>query len=269
MSKPRTRKMVNLAIEETSGVDHPAHLHEGWLVMKSASESEVQRVLDKSLTKEDSNMEDNKTTEATEEQVEKTVEEELAAAQARIAELEAKLAEKEYKKPEEEVEMAMGQDSKEPKKEEEDFMKSAPTSVVKMITDLKKQAEEATAELRKEREARADSQAVEKAKGWANLNLNAEKVGPALRRLSETDSELAKSVEEILSSVNAQAESASIFAEIGKSADFKSGNAYERMTTLAKSAVEEGVAKSFAQAMADVASKNPDLYSQYLSEKGA
>ena len=268
MSKPRTRKMVNLAIEETSGVDHPAHLHEGWLVMKSASESEVQRVLDKSLTKEDSTMEDMKTTEATEDKVEKTVEEELAAAQARIAELEAKLAEKEQK-PEVEVEMAMNEDSMEPKKEEEDYMKSAPTSVVKMITDLKKQAEEATAELRKEREARADAQSVEKAKGWANLNLNAEKVGPALRRLSETDSELAKSVEEILSSVNAQAESASIFAEIGKSADFKSGNAYERMTTLAKSAVDEGVAKSMAQAIADVASKNPDLYSQYLSEKGA
>ena len=267
MAKPRTRKMVNLSIEETSGVDHPAHLHEGWLVMKSASESEVQRVLDKSLTEEDSNMEETTTT-APEEQVEKTVEEELAAAQARIAELEAKLAEKE-EKPELEVEMAMGQDSKEPKKEEEDYMKSAPAPVVKMIEDLRKQAESATAELRKEREARADAQAVEKAKGWANLNLNAELVGPALRRLSETDSDLAKSVEEILSSVNAQAESASIFAEIGKSADFKSGNAYERMTTLAKSAVEEGVAKSFAQAMADVASKNPDLYSQYLSEKGA
>ena len=268
MSKPRTRKMVNLAIEETSGVDHPAHLHEGWLVMKSASESEVQRVLDKSLTKEDSTMEDMKTTEATEDKVEKTVEEELAMAQARIAELEAKLAEKEMK-PEEEVEMAMDENSMEPKKEEEDYMKSAPTSVVKMITDLKKQAEEATAELRKERVARADAQSVEKAKGWANLNLNAEKVGPALRRLSETDSELAKSVEEILSSVNAQAESASIFAEIGKSADFKSGNAYERMTALAKSAVEEGVSKSMAQAISDVASKNPDLYSQYLSEKGA
>ncbi len=266
MAKPRTRKMVNLAIEETSGVDHPAHLHEGWLVMKSASESEVQRVLDKSLTEEDSNMEETTTT-APEEQVEKTVEEELAAAKARIAELEAKLAEKE-EKPELEVEMAMGQDSMEPKKEE-DYMKSAPAPVVKMIEDLRKQAETATAELRKEREARADAQAIEKAKGWSNLNLNAEKVGPALRRLSETDSELAKSIEEVLSSVNAQAESASIFAEIGKSADIKQGNAYERMTAMAKSAVDEGVAKSFAQAMADIATKNPDLYSQYLSEKGA
>ena len=31
----KTRKMVGLNIEETSGVDHPAHLHEGWLVIKS------------------------------------------------------------------------------------------------------------------------------------------------------------------------------------------------------------------------------------------
>jgi hypothetical protein len=250
--------MVNLSIEETSGVDHPAHLHEGWLVMKSAEESEVQRVLDESLTEEDSIMEDTTTT-ATDEQVAQA-EMTLEDAMAKIAELEAKLSEKE---------MAKEEEPKSEETEDEDYMKSAPESVVKMIENFRKQAEEATAELKKERDAHADAEAVEKAKGWANLNLDAEKVGPALRRLSNVDADLAKSVEELLASVNAQAESAAIFAEIGKSADFKSGNAYERMTTLAKSAVEEGVAKSFAQAMADVASKNPDLYSQYLSEKGA
>ena len=255
----RTRKMVNLSIEETSGVDHPAHLHEGWLVMKSAEESEVQRVLDESLTEEDSIMEDTTTT-ATDEQVAKA-EMTLEEAMAKIAELEAKLSE---------MEMAKGEEPKsEVTEDEEDYMKSAPESVVKMIENFRKQAEEATAELKKERDAHADAEAVEKAKGWANLNLDAEKVGPALRRLSNVDADLAKSVEELLASVNAQAESAAIFAEIGKSADFKSGNAYERMTTLAKSAVEEGVAKSFEQALADVATKNPDLYSQYLSEKGA
>ena len=254
----RTRKMVNLSIEETSGVDHPAHLHEGWLVMKSAEESEVQRVLDESLTEEDSIMEDTTTT-ATDEQVAKA-EMTLEDAMAKIAELEAKLSE---------MEMAKEEEPKSEETEDEDYMKSAPESVVKMIENFRKQAEEATAELKKERDARADAEAVEKAKGWANLNLDAEKVGPALRRLSNVDADLAKSVEELLASVNAQAESAAIFAEIGKSADFKSGNAYERMTTLAKSAVDEGVAKSMAQAIADVATKNPDLYSQYLSEKGA
>lgn len=262
-----TRKMVNLAIEETSGVDHPAHLHEGWLVMKSADESEVQRVLDETLTEEDSNMEKN-STEATTEQVETSVEEQLTIAKARIVELEEALAKAS-------AEEEMSEEDKKKKKmdeessEEMDYMKSAPESVVKMIEDLRKSAEEAQAELQKERDSRADAEAIEKAKGWANLNLDADKVGPALRRLASTDADLAKAIEETLSSVNAQAESAQIFAEIGKSADFKTGNAYERMTSLAKSAVEEGVAKSFEQALADVATKNPDLYSQYLSEKGA
>ena len=253
--------MVNLAIEETSGVDHPAHLHEGWLVMKSADESEVQRVLDETLTEEDSIME-QKTTTATDEQVEKA-EMTLEEAITKIADLEAKLQE------------ANSEDAAEPEMaksvetEEETFLKSAPEPVVKMIESLRKEASDAVAELQKERDAQADLQAIEKAKGWANLNLDAEQVGPAIRRLSSTDEELAKAIEAVLTAVNAQAESANIFAEIGKSADFKTGDAYSRMTSLAKSAVEEGVAKSFADAMTDIATKNPDLYSQYLSEKGA
>ena len=34
-------KMTDLIIEETSGVDHPAHLHEGWLVVKASNVSSV------------------------------------------------------------------------------------------------------------------------------------------------------------------------------------------------------------------------------------
>ena len=262
----RTRKMVNLAIEETSGVDHPAHLHEGWLVMKSADESEVQRVLDETLTEEDS-MSENTTTEAVQEQVE-SVEDSLTIAKARISELEIELA-KAHSDEE------MSEEEKKKKKMDEEasaemtYMKSAPEPVVKMIENLRKQAETATAELQAERDSRADAEAIAKAKGWSNISLDAEKVGPALRRLSSIDSDLAKAVEDVLASINAQAESANIFAEIGKSADFKEGNAYGRMTAMAKSAVEDGVAKSFEQALSDVAIKNPDLYSQYLSEKGA
>ena len=256
----RTRKMANLVIEETSGVDHPAHLHEGWLVMKSADESEVQRVLDETLTEEDSIMEET-TTAATDAQVEKA-EMTLEDAMKKIAELEGKLSEMEMSKEEKMSESDETED-------EMEYMKSAPESVVKMIEDFKKQAETATEELRKEREAKADADAIEKAKGFSNLNLDAEKVGPALRRLSTVDADLAKSVEDILTSVNAQAESANIFAEIGKSADFTTGDAYGRLTALAKSAVEEGNAKSFEQAFANAASSNPELYVQYRNEKGA
>ena len=256
----RTRKMANLVIEETSGVDHPAHLHEGWLVMKSADESEVQRVLDETLTEEDSIMEET-TTAATDAQVEKA-EMTLEDAMKKIAELEGKLSEMEMSKEKEMSESDKTED-------EMEYMKSAPESVVKMIEDFKKQAETATEELRKEREAKADADAIEKAKGFSNLNLDAEKVGPALRRLSTVDADLAKSVEEILTSVNAQAESANIFAEIGKSADFTTGDAYGRLTAMAKSAVEEGNAKTFEQAFASAASSNPELYVQYRNEKGA
>ena len=34
-------KLADLDIRETSGVDHPAHLHEGWLVIKSAADSDA------------------------------------------------------------------------------------------------------------------------------------------------------------------------------------------------------------------------------------
>jgi hypothetical protein len=256
----RTRKMANLVIEETSGVDHPAHLHEGWLVMKSADESEVQRVLDESLTEEDSHMEETTTTATDALEVEKA-EMTLEDAMKKIAELEGKLSE---------MEMAKEKESESEETEDEmDYMKSAPESVVKMIEDFKKQAETATEELRKEREAKADAEAIEKAKGFSHLNLEAEKVGPALRRLSTVDADLAKSVEEILASVNAQAESANIFAEIGKSADLTTGDAYGRLTAMAKSAVEDGSAKSFEQAFANAASSNPELYVQYRNEKGA
>ena len=33
--KRRTKKLEDLEIVEASGVDHPAHLHEGWIVQKS------------------------------------------------------------------------------------------------------------------------------------------------------------------------------------------------------------------------------------------
>jgi hypothetical protein len=202
------------------------------------------------------------TTAATDAQVEKA-EMTMEDAMKKIAELEGKLSEMEMSKGEKEM-------SESDKTEDEmEYMKSAPESVVKMIEDFKKQAETATEELRKEREAKADADAIEKAKGYSNLSLDAEKVGPALRRLSTVDADLAKSVEEILTSVNAQAESANIFAEIGKSADFTTGDAYGRLTAMAKSAVEEGNAKSFEQAFANAASSNPELYVQYRNEKGA
>lgn len=248
--------MVNLSIEETSGVDHPAHLTEGWLVMKSAEQSDVERVLDETLNREDSNME-----ETVKEQTEETPKEEATVEASVEAEV----------KPSEEAVEAEGE-----AKSEDEILKSAPESVIKMVEDLRKakddaeaKANEAVAELQKQRDAQADAEAIEKAKAWSHLNLDAEFVGKSLRKLNSVDAELAKSVEEILTSINAQAESADIFAEIGKAVNTTADDAYGQMTVMAKSLVESGQANSIEAGIAKVAVSNPELYKQYLTEKGA
>jgi hypothetical protein len=273
-------KMTNLLIEETSGVDHPAHLHEGWLVVKTSNTATVADVLktlpepmEASMTDATETVDQEVRLEADEveaaEVETKEVEEDLAMAQARIAELESRIAE---------LEGMM-----EPKMEDEDKMeyedemeesvvalaKSASSDVRKAIIEMTKAKVAAEAALVKEREDRADEVAIAKARDtFKHLNLDAEKVGPALRRLAAMDTDLAKSVEDALLAADAQNESADIFTEVGKGYAPK-GDAIDRMTSLAKAAVAEGKAATYEQALASVAIENPALYNDYLTEKGA
>jgi 3-methyladenine DNA glycosylase AlkD len=157
----------------------------------------------------------------------------------------------------------------------DEILKSAPEAVRKALTDMQKATDMALAKaavaedaLRKERDDRADEASVSKARDqFANLGIDAEMVGPALRRLAGLDADLAKSVEDVLVAANAKVESADIFAEIGKSASGTIGTAYEQATSLAKAAVSSGKADTFAQALTDVFSAEPHLYSQYLSDQ--
>ena len=275
----KTRKMVNLAIEETSGVDHPAHLSEGWLVMKAANPSDLQRVLDETLNKEYLVKPEDKK-KADEEMLPKDEMDKKMDIEVETEDDEEEMPIDKESAPEgetDEEKMARLRAMQKSELSAEEFIKSAPQSVVKKFDELRKAADEAVlkaalveAELKKERDARADVEAVEKAKSFTtHLSIDPSKVGPALRRLSTIDTELAKSLEEVLTSVNAQAESANIFAEIGKPAEFNGDHAFGKMTAMAKSAVESGVAKTFEQALANVAVANPELYKQYLTEKGA
>lgn len=276
----KATKMIRLAVDETSGVDHPAHLSEGWLVMKSANAEEIEAVIDSitetTITKEDSVSDES--TVVTEDAVvaEATPTESPAEDKdAVIAGLEAEL-EKAKKMPpfmsEDKMDGESDEDyAKRMKKMGHDKkpMEKSLESVEKAFAVEKARADEAVALLQKERDERADADSITKAKNWNNLPLEAEKVGPALRRLAMIDEELAKSIEGILGAVNEQAKTSNLFAEIGKSVDSSAVDAYDRLTALAKAAVESGVAPSFEVAMADAALANTDLYKQYLTEKGA
>lgn len=270
-------KMTELVIEETSGVDHPAHLHEGWLVIKASNTESVADVLaalpeplgesmSEDPTEVTAETDSEVTLAAEDEKAEgmepesKQMEEELAMAQARIAELEARIAELEGSADEDMMEEAAD--------DVVALAKSAPEPIRKAMEELAKAKAEAESTLAKEREDRADADAITKARGaYKHLALEPEKVGPALRRLASIDADLAKSVEDALAAADAQNESADIFTEVGKGY-VPSGDAIQKMTSLAKAAVAEGKAATVEQAMAQVAIDNPALYNDYLSEKG-
>jgi len=299
----KARKMVSLNIEEASGVDHPAHLHEGWLVIKSDNLTGMDDLLS-DLNKQDNNSDESLYQKGTEEETmaqddtqksmhdeedkkknmhedekKKNMHEDEDKKKMSYDDMMKKIAdlEEELDKANKKLAKMMKPEDDEMKKEDiTSLIKSAPEPIREMLESMEKSAKEAQTRvaeielvLKSERIARADEEAVEKAKAWKFLGLDAEKIGPALRQLAEVNSDLAKSVEEALSSVNAQAESANIFAEIGKSANPATGNAYDQLTSLAKSVTETKKGVTFEQAFSNAVIANPDLYSQYLTEKGA
>lgn len=276
MGRP-ARKMVNLSIEETSGVDHPAHLHEGWLVMKAASGEAVDQVLskredeapgDETETEEDLMQDEKEDTMKEEKPSYEDLEAMLEKANARMAEMEKEMA---AMKPREKAEGDMEDDEELPeflRKEAPESVRKAYETMQKAVSDAKAQAEAAEVELRKERAERADAEAVVKAReSYANLGLDPEMVGPALRRLADSDADLAKSVEDVLTAANAKVESADIFTEIGKSAR-PSGSAYEKAEAMAKAAVADGKSATIEQALSEVFTSDADLYMSYLNEQG-
>jgi len=268
-------KMVNLAIEETSGVDHPAHLHEGWLVVKAANPSEVDEIV-AALTvtnKEDAVPEDTTAVDViadeiieaqTDEQIDVVVPDTIEALTTELAAARA------------EIEALRGITES----VEDDalaLVKSAPEPIQKAFDALRAQAEAAMNKaaqveetLTKERDTRADETAIIKAReAFTNLSLDPTVIGPALRKMAAIDADLAAIIEQSLVAANAQAESGAMFAEIGKAASPASGSAIDRLTSMAKAAVESGTAATVEQAVAALAVSQPDLYTDYLSQKGA
>jgi hypothetical protein len=260
------RKLVRLSIKETSGVDRPAHLHDGWVVMKSADSSEMNAVLNELRSEAPF--------------VEKAADETTAETEVVVEAQEAEApASADNQTPWEEnmsdtlkaTEVVVIPEVA----TEEEIVKAMPSVIRKMLDDSKATAEAA---LRKaaaseqaliaEREARADEAAVIKAAEWSHLNSDPTILGPALRRLAESDSVLANEVVKALDSANSLLETHVVFTEVGADAPAKSDDAYSKMESLAKAAVASGVAPSFEAALLAVAQSNPDLYTEYLNEKG-
>lgn len=238
-------KMENLDVTETSAVDHPAHLHEGWVIMKSVDEPEVQEVLETAVT------------EAEEKDAEMLEVEELTKqleiANARITELETKIVDAPVT---EEVALST-----------EEMLKSVPAVVREMLEKANSAADQARTELRKERLERMNNEYVAKAASFDAFNWDAAEVGPMLRELAEIAPALSEKLEKTLVSLNEQSETAVLFAELGTSVRPDAGDAYGKIQTLAKSAVATGEFKTVEQAVSAITAQKPELYNEYLAEK--
>jgi len=253
------RKLVKLNIKETSGVDHPAHLTEGWVVMKSATPSDVTAVLDE-LRFDD---EVGSPTEIVEASKSVSTDEVITTP---VSKEETMSFTPEVSAPEVVIIPEAASEA--------EIIKAMPAAIRKMLDDASANADAALrkaaaseAALIAEREARADEAAVIKASQWSHLTFDPSIVGPALRRLAESDGVLANEIVKALDSANELAATNAVFTEVGSEAPVAADDAFSKMESLAKSLVADGVAPSFESALMSVAQSNPDLYTAYINEK--
>ena len=233
----KSTKLTELTIKETSGVDHPAHLHEGWMVMKS--EEDLDLSLDQII--EPDSQENTVELNATPE-VEEATEEATEVA------------------PAEQVEATPVAASVDGPDE---------TEVQKELTDLRKElelAKEAHRELIEEREL---EKAASAAHQWAILpGLNPVDFAKVLVRLRAADQEVAKEVEAILSASSVALSEAGVFTELGAEGDEDGAmDAFGRIEKAAQALVDSGEATSVAKGIALITERNPELYNDYLNEK--
>lgn len=247
--------MVKLKVDETSGVDHPAHLEEGWIVIKSKGAP----VAKKSEIKDEEEM--------VEEEMVDEEETEKAADDKEEVDFETMFAKMKderdmYKRHADSYEKKYGK-----MEDDEDAMEKAmPEPVRAMLNKARDEANSARTALRKEVDARKDSEFVVKASAWGALSVNPQEIGPVLRKMADVDADLTETVMQALSSANAQADAANIFAELGTSVRPDSGDTMGRITKMAKSAVANGDHKTVEQAISALMITNPELYEAYRQE---
>jgi hypothetical protein len=259
--------MVAIDVTETSGVDHPAHLHEGWVVCKSATREHVEALFGSLNTRKGTDV-PNDAKGSAGEGASLTVEDlqkALAAMTTERDEAVAKAAAAATAKPVE----------KSAEQEQEEMLKALPEAVRAMLAksaaeteELRKAAAVDRENFEKERDARLDQAAVTDFENtFKSLALDAAEVAPALRRVGVVSPELAKSIETALKAADGQLESASIFKEIGRGGDGgNGGSALDKIKANAEELRKSETGLSAEAAFAKAVDADPALYSEYLAE---
>lgn len=264
--------MVKLNVEETSGVDHPAHLHEGWIVTKAANRTQVDGLFGSvNRTQEEAPVADkvNKNGEGETPDAEGTQGAEGTQPETvSREEYEVILGERDaLLRQAQEREAAEGGESTE--KALEKALEGLPAPVRDMLKAQAKQAEDNRIAFEKERDERLDGEAITKSRDtYKNIGIDHEATAPALRRVALINEDLAKSVETALKAADEQMRTANVFATVGKSSTGDGDGAYAQLTLKAKAIHESGEASSMPAAFEKAVKAFPELYTAYRNEQG-
>lgn len=265
-------KMTDIKLNEISLVDHPAHLVEGFAVIKSANDSS-NRALFSALRKE--NM-PTQVKDVADVLKELSAEDILKAVSDETREELAKAFPPAKKKtPAADAEDAADGGADDDEEDEDGKLKKSVAPEVRALIEKAESDKQALiARLEKaeqsaaiEKAARLDEQAIVKSQSELDsLAVDHNKVAPALRKFAEQDAEAAEAITSMLKSVNGQAREAGLFKEVGTgAAGDAEASAAGQIDTIAKAlSTEKGI--PFAKAYEEAVSAHPELVNAYYKE---
>tara|TARA_R100001198_G_scaffold55860_1_gene31708 strand:- start:98 stop:802 length:705 start_codon:yes stop_codon:yes gene_type:complete len=228
MSK-KTTQLVDLELNEISGVDHPANLHEGWLVMKSSDDS-----LDKALAEAHEAL----TTETTigEEMSELTHDEPTAEVEKEVVSVPV-------------IDEDLRKEMSDLRKELAEARAEAET--VKTERDMEKAT------------ARAEDWAI-----LPNLTPSEfAPILHSLQKSAPEEAEVIENIFD--GCATALNEAGVLKELGTEASDDVESSAWDRIESLAKQLVENGEATNLADGISKTAKANPEMYAAYVQEMGA
>lgn len=295
MPEPRPqRQMVDMAVFETSGVDHPAHGFEGWLVKKSAGPGRVARLESimrgKTMpqSKEDllKEVAASKLPESVKEFVTKAIDltPEIDAAAKLWQDLRAKQEAGDPETPSVETPAApvvaeapaapvvpgadlFGKSLNAAETESLAKAMAENPGLAKAFGVVADTAKAALAKAAEERDARLDAEAIEVSKAaYKHVAIDHATVAPALRKMAESAPAQYAVVKAAMDAAEGQLEAAGMFKEIGTTRAANSGTAMEKAKGIAAAFITAGAVKTEAEGLAKAFAENPSLYTEYEKE---
>lgn len=280
------KALEGLTIGEVSGVDHPAHLEEGWMVLKAAGATddaiekvEIVEALVDAVAKAavlDPDLLSQVGAEVLDDN-QRSVIKALGVIpnQAKEANSMTDEFDPSTLSPEatawvqSEIQKAVAAATPEPASEDtedEALLKSLdglPEPIRKAFLDQREEVRKAREDAAAERNIRLDGEYLTKARGYQNLPVKAEDLAPVLRKVAEFDPTVFVEVDRLLKAADEAIATGDLFKSRGAVITPDADSATGQFDAVAKALVASGEATDLGDAYSKAAAQHPDLYAAH------